>query len=337
MKDEETTHYRTRISNLTTTMKRQHRNYTIGLLVAFLMIAIGCDSQNPERNTATSGRLLVLVDEMYEPLIRELADTFMSRTPARTITVQPLLARTAVQELINKYLADSLITDTTTRVAMILGRELLDDERQAIQEKGLDNGLIEIPIGYDGLAVVVPNSSPLQETTRERLKAALATKSRTANDVQEGAGTDVLRFIFTDPNSSAYNFIRQSLLENQPPASPARHYQTSDSVLEAVANNEGVGLMGWYPAHQDSARVQTLKMGFTDSTGLVHSATRVHTVTLVMDKYPLKLPLVGYTFASVNSLANGFLTWLALGQDAQEGLANRGLQPKNLRFRFTTE
>ena len=277
------------------------------------MVSIGCDSQNTERNTATSGRLLVLVDEMYEPLIRELADTFMSRTPARTITVQPLLARTAVQELVNRYLTDSIIADTTTRVALILGRELLEDERKIIQERGLGEGLIEIPIAYDGLAVVVPQSSPLRETTRERLEAALQTKNRTANDLQDGAGTEVLRFIFTDPNSSAYSIVKGSLLKSGEPSSPARYFRTSDSVLEAVATNEGIALMGWYPAHQDSTRVQTLKMGFTDSIGLIQPPTPVHTVTLVMDKYPLKLPIVGYTFASVNSLANGFLTWLALG------------------------
>ena len=317
-------------------MKKTYSRSIVLLLIAGLQLLLSsCGEQDPKLNTATSGRLLVLVDEMYEPLIRELADTFMSRTPARTVTVQPMQPRAAVQELINRHLSDTIASDTAISVAIIIGRELLEDEQQAIRERQLN--LLDKKIGYDGLAVVVPTSSPLQETSLERLKDALATPDRTANAFQEGTGNEVQRFLFTDPNSSAYSFIRSFLKIDSGSTGPARFYKTSDSVLDAVARGEGIAVMGWYPAHRDSTRVRTLKMGFTDSANVQHPPVPVHTATLVMKQYPVKLPIAGYTFSGVNSLANGFLTWLAVGQDAQEELARRGIEPENLRFRFTTE
>lgn len=313
-------------------MKDLARLFTL-LIFLSLPAAPGCDSYNPDRSTATSGRLVVLVDEMYAPLIREMADTFMTRSPATRVTVQPIAARTAVQEWINRHLADTSTADTATTLAIILGRELLADEKQAIAERNLNVSLIEIPIAYDGLAVVVPQHSPLQHTTVEQLRTALSTEGRTTDVLQEGAGEERQRFIFSDPNSSAYGLVRDKLLEQGEPAAPAAFRKTTDSVLDAVAAGEGIALMSWYRASLDSNRVRTLELGFTDSTGTVHPPVQVHPSSLVMGLYPLKLRIVGLTFAGVNSTANGFLTWLA--QSAQRDLVNRGLEGENVRYTFT--
>lgn len=304
-----------------------------GLLFLSAFLIAGCESYNPDRNTATSGRLIVLVDEMYAPLIRELADTFMLRSPATKITVEPIAARTAVQEWINHHLADTGISDTTTALAIILARQLLPDERQAIAERNLTTELKEIPLAYDGLAVVVQKDSPLHKTTLEQLREAVKTEGRTSNSLEEGTGENSLRFIFPDPNSSAYALVRTALLQDADPAAPVAYRKTSDSVLNAVTAGEGVGIMGWYPASRDSARVRMLEIGYTDSAGATHPPVRIHTASLVMNLYPLKLPIIGFTFARVNSTANGFLTWLA--QSAQTELSNRGLEGENMRYRFT--
>ena len=112
------------------------------------------------------------------------------------------------------------------------------------------------------------------------------------------------------------------------------HAATRDSLLDAVASGEGVGLLGWTTAHRDSARLRTLAVGFVDSTGTWHPPAPVHPTMLVTGAYPLKQPLVGYTFSSNNSLAVGFLAWLAKSQDAQYYLANHGMQPENVKIRI---
>jgi hypothetical protein len=87
-------------------------------------------------------------------------------------------------------------------------------------------------------------------------------------------------------------------------------------------------------AHRDSTRVRPLNLGFTDSTGTFHPPVRVHPTSLVTDAYPLKQPLVSYTFALTNSLATGFLAWLSRSQDAQYYLAYHNMQPENVRLQL---
>src|SRR6185295_2393919 len=99
---------------------------------------------------------------------------------------------------------------------------------------------------------------------------------------------------------------------------------------EQAAAGNGVALMGWWAAHRDSARLRALRIGFTDSTGSFNPPTRVHPTSLVTGIYPLKQPLVGYTFSLTNSLAVGFLAWLAKSQDAQYFLGNHDVLPANV-------
>lgn len=314
------------------------QHYILACAVAASLTVAACEKQNPEVNTATSGRAVVLVEDAYAPLIRELADTFIARTNATNIEIQPMSARNAVIELIQRRHSDTAAqTDTTPSLAMIIGRSLLEDEREAIEEQRLSSALIEIPIAYDGLVAITQRNSPLTATTVEQLSQALTTTNRTTASLEQEAGSDPVRFILPDANSSVSLFLKTTLLGGNSLASPVRSYSTVDSVVEAAASGEGVALVGWYSAQHDSNRIRPLKLGFTDSLGQVHSPTRIHTATLVMNTYPLKLSLNGYTFNRVNSLGNGFLTWLARSQDAQEALAKKGLEPKNMRFRFVTE
>ena len=173
---------------------------------------------------------------------------------------------------------------------------------------------------------------PLEETTVEQLQKGLTADNRNANTLQEGAGNEPLRFIFTSPNSSSYGYVRERILRGETPTPPTRWLSTADSVLDQVANNEGVGLIAWYRAHQDSTRLRTLKVGYTDSTGIINPPVRVHPVSLVMDKYPMKLHIVGYSLAGTKSPANGFLSWLASSNVAQQTMAHKGLEPENVRF-----
>ncbi|MCE2502854.1 MAG: substrate-binding domain-containing protein [Chlorobi bacterium] len=301
--------------------------------ILFLVMLSGCEPHDTSKNSPTSGSLILYVDETYVELIRPLADSFTtSYAPAMSIDIKTLQARDAVEELINQHLADTSLSNTAAAVGIIIGRELLEDERRIIGERNLNQRLLEIPLAWDGLALVVPNESPLKETTVAQLREALITEDRRANVLQEGSGNEQLRFVFTSPNSSSYGYVREHLLKGDEPASPARWLGTADSAIDQIANGEGIGLMAWYRAHQDSVRLRTLKVGYADSTGIINPPVRVHTVSLVMDKYPMKLHVVGYSLAGTKSPANGFLSWLASSDIAQQQMAKKGLEPENVRF-----
>ncbi|MCB0710710.1 MAG: substrate-binding domain-containing protein [Ignavibacteriae bacterium] len=322
-------------------MKHHQTMSTLALVCLFALIVLGCEAKDPSKNSPTSGNLILYVDEAYENLIRPLADSFTTNhAPDMNIEIRTVQARDAVEELINlhiAHLADTSTVDTAAAVAIIIGRSLLEDEKKVIADRHLEKGLMDIPLAWDGLAIVVPNDSPLQETTVERLKESLTKENRTLSSLQETKGSNAPRFIFPSANSSSYAYVRNRLLNGGEPATPARWVETTDSVLDQIANGEGIGLMAWYPAHLDSLRLRTLRVGYTDSTGAVQPPTRIHPASLVMNKYPMKLRIVGYSFSGIKSPANGFLSWLARSDVAQHEMGKIGLEPENVHFVFTTE
>ena len=247
-------------------------------------------------------------------------------------------ARSGVQEFLNAYITDTAKTETTPSVALIIGRRLLDDEQEAIAGRGLTGSLHELTIGYDAVAVAVAEGSPLKETTVEQLRAGLAMKSRPASTLQDDAGSTPVRFLFGPANSSAYTFVRRNLLGDlESPESGARWVGDRDSLLDLVASGEGVAIGSWY-ALSDSARgIRTLALGETDSNGVAQKPVPAIVPTLVMNTYPLEMPIIGYALGNRNSLGNGFLNWIALSGDPQQYIANRGVEPENVRFRFERE
>lgn len=302
------------------------------LAVALLVIAAaGCEPPNPNANTPTSGRLVLFVDEAYAPLIKPLVDTFMVRSPNAKIEIHTVSARSAMQNLLD--LRGAPESDTSATVATVIGRKLLPDEQSVLTQAKLD--IKEYVIGYDGLAVAVPASSPLQQTTVERLKRTLTTTGATASMLDTAAPSQPVQIFLPDQNSSALAVVRSTLLGGSNVTAPVRYLGTSDSVLARIAAGDGITILGWTVAHRDSIRIRTLRLGFVDSTGQTVAPVRVHPATLVTNTYPLKQPLVGYTFASPNSLAVGFLAWLAKSQDAQYSITRHGMQPENVKLRLT--
>lgn len=301
-------------------------------LVALSLGAAGCEPPNPDANTSTSGKLVVYVDEIYAPMFRVLADSFMTKSPNAKIEVRSATARMVMQNLFDAAARDTAVTDTGTVTAAIVGRMLLPDEQGAIASAGFDSK--EYLLAYDGLALVVPVSSPLRYSTLEQLRSALRSSAPTLSVLDSAAPQEPLRFLFPDQNSSVYAVVRLLLLNDSNVAAPARYLGTGDSVLNSVAAGEGVGVMGWLAAHRDSSRLRTLPLGYIDSTGGIHPPVAIHPTSLVTGAYPLKQPIVGYTFASSRSLAVGFLAWLARGQDAQFYMGHQGLQPENARIRI---
>jgi|GEM_PF-2055114 len=306
----------------------------LGILVGLVaLLQIGCEAPNPKANTPTSGKLILYVDEAYAPTIRALADTFAKRSPNAIIDVRSVPARTAVQNLLTADIQDTSGADTAAVTAVVIGRRLLADEREAA--KRITFEMKEYLLGYDGIAVVVPASSPLNSTRLEHLRRALTSPQGGALlDSLPAAGGAPVRFLLPDQNSSLLPVISSAVLKDSAVTAPARYFSSSDSVMGAVAAGEGIGIMGWLRAHRDSATVRTLAIGFLDSTGTWHPPAPVHTTTLVTDAYPIKQPLVGYTFSLNNSLAIGFLAWLSRSQDAQYYLANHGVQPENVKIRI---
>ena len=309
-----------------------HQRALRALPLATLLLFAACDAPNPAVNRATSGRLILYVDEMYGPLFTALADSFMALTPNSRIEIRTAPARMAVEQLLNTHIQNARGSDTLPSVAAILARPMLPDELEAIDKARLERH--EFLIGYDGLALIVPNASPLLSTDLQWMRHAMLTPTARVSQLDSTVGDAPLRFLLPDQNSSTFMVLRRNVLGDSNISAPARYFQTGDSVVAAVAAGEGVGVIGWYPARRDSARIRPLRIGYLDSAGLYTAPVGINAATLVTKTYPLKQPVIGYTFALTNSLATGFLAWVAKSGPPQRFLTEQGLQAENIKYRL---
>ena len=305
------------------------------MTLALLVLCGACDAPDPAVNRPTSGRLILFVDEMYLPLVSALADSFMVISPNAKIEIRPAPARMAVEQLINTQIANARGTDTTASVAAILGRRLIADERDAIDKSRLE--LREYLIGHDGLAFIVPTPSPLRSTDLSWMRSTMQSSTARMSQIDSTAGDAPVRFLVPDQNSSTFMVLRQTLLGDSNIAAPARYFRSGDSVIDAVAAGEGIGVIGWYAAIRDSARVRPLRIGYTDSTGKYSAPVGINPATLVTKTYPTRQPLIGYTMSLTNSLATGFLAWISLSGAPQRYITEQGLQGENIRYRLEME
>lgn len=301
----------------------------LALGLAFTILSGGCGGPDPNVDTPTSGRLIAFVDETYAPLIKTLADSFMTKMQASKIEVRTGPARTMVQAFLDAQFIDSTSRDKGAAFTLIIGRPLLPDEAKALKQIEIGGvSLKEYPIAWDGLALAAPIGTPIRYTFVGSIRKALAHKGVSWTTLDSLAPATPLQWLVTDQNSSTLPVLKGLFLADSDITAPARYFATSDSVVAAVAKGEGIGLVSWYAAHRDSTRVTTLAVGRIDSLGFLRNPTRVHPTTLVTDAYPLKQPLIGFTFSTERSLAVGFLAWLTRSEDAQYFIARTGgLQP----------
>ncbi len=309
-------------------MKRRPFSFSIriSLGVSLLTAAIGCSGPDPSASTPTSGRLIVFADETYAPLVEVLADSFMVKMDASTIEVRRGSARAMVQAFLDAQFVDSTSRDTGATTALVIGRGLLPDEEKAAQ--GLQDELKRYELAWDGIAVIVPAGTTIRYTMIDRLRKGLTSPTPPADILDSGSRIEPMRFLVTDQNSSTLPVLKGLLGLDSDIVAPARYFSTSDSAVKGAAMGEGVGLVSWFVAHRDSARLRMVAVGRIDSLGFVRNPSYVHPTTLVTESYPLKQPLMGFTMAPERSLAVGFLAWMSRSQDAQYYIARTGgLQP----------
>jgi len=307
---------------------------TIG--IAALTLLGGCGDTDFSETASNTGRLVVYADEAYAPLIRTLADTFMVNNPKARIEVRVASARQSLQGLLDALAAADPGVDSVTAVAVV-ARPLLEDEQNAVNRIQKESkGDIEFKrylLAYDGLGLVLPLSTTIRYAIREGTMQAMASRTPRLGMIDSSSSTTPIAFVSLDGNSSIYQIVRSNLAGGKTPVAPIYTYSTSDSVLEAVANGKGIGLMGWWRARRDSARVRALPMAYIDSIGVLRSATVSHPITLAGNAYPVKIPLTGYTFAPYRSLGVGFLVWMERNIQAERYFTYTALmQPANAKI-----
>lgn len=200
----------------------------------------------------------------------------------------------------------------TTDVAMA-SRDMTDSEKEQAQAKGITP--VEHLIGYDGVAVIVHPSNPMNEIGIEALSAVYAGEKRSWDDL--GApGLGDIQVVSRDSSSGTYEVFKQVVVElngtdkTRDYAPEVLRESSTQAILKLVSQTpNAIGYIG---------------LGYVDDTVKVLSVAPVGggaaiaptPETVLDDTYPIHRKLFLYTNGEPTGALKGFIDW-AEGPEGQ--------------------
>lgn len=298
---------------------------TVGLSV------MGCQTPPPGTSadgkiveTATSGNIVIAVDETYEPIIRQEATAFMAEYPQATIRIISLPG----EEAIHKMLASDSVR------LVVAGRALRPEEEQSL--KNQRTSLKRATIATDGIAAIIPKNNPDSVLTIEQFRDILTGKITSWKQINPRSALGDIDLIFDNGNSSTYQFLRDSVLAGKP-LSPAHIYAagTNLKVLEMMKQKpNAIGMIGlsWI-SDEDNSRMVFRKdirtIGFIDHETTCalkanYSFFQPYQATLYYGCYPLRRKMQTLLRETKMGLGTGFVSYL-VGPAGQRIIRLHGL------------
>ncbi len=271
-----------------------------------LLLALMLVSCQPEGDTPTSGRIVVIASESIAPMLRNEVEEF--------------------ERIYEKTQIDFRIASTRAAVAQLLAGEvktifiprLLNAEEQALAKR-YEIKVDTFRIARDGLAVIVPRHHPLPKLSLEQLAA-----------IYRGESELKLLPLALSRNTAAAELFLQKVVHDSVFARPVYVCSTSTQLLELVAQREdAIGFIGmsWlsdYLLPQDSGRAQVKALALSDSAG--SEAVLLHQSTIYRQEYPLCRTVYCLTTDRSLGVAIGLISFLTSAQ-GQKRVLNAGLVP----------
>lgn len=291
----------------------------------------GCDwGQNKSR--AITGEITIEVDENFEPLMSDFKSKFERLNPEAKINYVIKPAKVARTDLINH----------DTKV-IITGGGFTKEEEDFIKQNKIE--FIKYDIAIDGIGFIVNPVSPVERLTSDDLKKIFTgeytkwSQIKAQDEDQNQAvrkkisgKDDDIKLYIQRPNSSAYEFVKDSVLFGQEYSKAARVCSTSVQMMEAIRSNKsaiGIINLSFISTGQQDAQDTTVKpvrVSFFTKEGIQHDFIIFHQGTVAYKTYPYIRKFTLYTTELGISTVTGFATFL-LNKDGQQIVLDKGLVP----------
>ena len=192
------------------------------LVFSFISVAsffFSCDNGSvkhaPYTDTPTSGEILILADESYEPLIQVQIDTFQE------IYVK---AKINVRYLPEEELFKQLMNNDTVRIA-ITARDLNAAERKDFEIRTIVPR--NLRIASDGVALIVNPENTDTLLTTDQLQSILLGTYKTWKQLSGSGIKDSIRVVFDKNGSANARYLKEKFLGEK--SFPANSYATNSS------------------------------------------------------------------------------------------------------------
>lgn len=233
------------------------------ILLVTLLLALTANNMQAQR---IKGSDTVL------PIAQQTAERFMDLNPNARVTVTGGGSGVGISALL----------DETTDIGMA-SRSIKFGEK--MKAKKLGEELVEVPVAYDALAVVVHPSNPVSQLTRQQLEDIFRGK---ITNWKEVGGEDRKIVVYSrETSSGTYEFFKESVLKNKNYMSSSLSMPATGAIIQSVSQTRGA--IGYVGLAYVSPRVKSLNVSY-DGTHFAAPTLE----NAVNKTYPIVRPLYYY-------------------------------------------
>lgn len=295
-----------------------------------LLACNGHVKHEPYTDTPTSGEVLILADESYQPLIQVQIDTFQEIYK---------YAKFNVRYLPETELFNQLMNNDSVRIA-ITARDLNESERKDFEvQKIIPRNL---KIAQDAIALIVNVQNPDTMITTDQLSDILLGKKSKWKQISPDGLSDSIVVVFDKSGSANARYLKDRFLKEK--SFPTNSYATNSNaaVVDYVSKTKNaIGVIGvnWISDKDDSLTVSFLKrikvMGVSemDSSGTQGDYYKPLQAYIALKKYPLIRDVTIINREGRNGLGTGFASFVA-GDKGQRLIRLMGLLPATMPVRI---
>lgn len=292
-------------------------------IAAFVFPEMACKSKKPlppeMTDTPISGKIAIVADESFAPLIKTEINTFSDIYS---------MAQIDASFLPEKEVVNSFFSSDKYRL-MVLPRRLHDDEKDYFTRLGLPAR--EIKIAIDAIAFIVNLQNPDSNLTYKQAVAILNGNISSWYQVNEGSSLGKLTLVFDNPHSATVRFIMENVLQGTSLSSNAFAADSNMAVVNYVEKNpSALGIVGvsWIMSHDTSVtsfsnKIKVLAISRSDSAMEYYLPSKHNIYSL---KYPFLRELFIVSQEKNDGLGTGFATYVA-SDEGQRIVQRFGLMP----------
>jgi phosphate transport system substrate-binding protein len=261
------------------------------------ILLVRCSSPDTgKRESPRSGEIHISVDESFRPVIDSQISVFQASYPDAKVNVH------------YKPEADcwrDLFTDSITR--MVIVTRLLSAEEERFFKDTLNYVPREDVLAFDAIAVIVNNKARDSIFTMDDIRGILSgTSSYKLRPVMDGTKA-----------TSTVRYAIDSILKGQPLGANVTAAQSSEAVIDYVANNEdAIGFVGvgWIGNPEDQNQVSFLQKVRIASIQCVSCETETYVkpyqANIAEKRYPMVRGLYYILRENYSGLGSGLVNFL---------------------------
>jgi len=306
---------------------KKYYNIIYCFLLSFLF---SCDQPVNKKtgapiDTVVTGKIKIMVDEGYKPIIDSSIDVFDSIY--RQATIEPIYTSEATA-------VDALIRDSIQ--VIIIARKLNKEELEYFKERGFTPPMT--PIAHDAVAFVVNPANKDTVFTVDQIRQMLLGKTTKWSEINAKNALGKIQLVFDNPLSGTVRYCKDSIAGGAPMPVNASALQTNEEVITYVGKNKnaiGIISANWISDTDDKGVQRFLKeiqlVDVAAETGA--EGFGPYQAYLALNKYPFKRTIYIINAQARKGLGLGFASFLA-GSDGQRIVMKDGLLPAQIQPRL---